>query len=115
MEKTTEQIDWKEPVNEESAVEMELTKAIRLIHPHTTREEIWKHKDYGNKDKMIDAIEKACEMVCDAARKQVAMEIKEVMQYKDAKCINWLCPACGRFHRNEYEKNYCSECGQRLE
>lgn len=95
-------------------IDMDLQEAIRLIHPDTSREEIWKHKEYGNKEKMIAVIEEACKTVCEAAEKQVAVEVKESVRYKDAKCIDWLCPACGRFHRNEYEMNYCSDCGQKV-
>lgn len=29
--------------------------------------------------------------------------------------IDWLCPSCGRFHRNDYPLEYCSHCGQAID
>lgn len=96
-------------------IDMDLQEAIRLIHPDTSREEIWKHKEYGNKEKMIDVIEKACEMVCDAAGRQIAREVKEFEWYEDEQYVVWVCPVCGTSHTSGYEANYCSECGKALE
>lgn len=30
-------------------------------------------------------------------------------------CIDWVCPNCEKFHRNETRLNYCSECGQKID
>lgn len=57
---------------------MELQEAIRLIHPDTSKEEIWKHPYYGDKNRMIGVINQAISIVCDAAQKQIPASEKEL-------------------------------------
>lgn len=48
-----------------------------------------------------------------ALEKQIPMKITE---FKECEwCVDWLCPSCGKFHRTEWEMDYCSECGQAVE
>lgn len=49
-----------------------------------------------------------------ANEKQIAKKPKEKCIYGGI-CIDWICPICGRFHRNDYVLEYCSACGQRID
>lgn len=59
-----------------------------------------------------DRIVEAVTMAIEALEKQIAMKPTEMKEYED--CIDWLCPKCGRFHRNDFILQYCSNCGQKI-
>ena len=56
---------------------------------------------YEDADRIIEALEK-----------QIPKEPSEVCYTETI--IDWTCGRCGRFHRNDFKLNYCSECGQKI-
>ena len=105
--------------------EMNLQEAIRMIHPDTSRDEIWKHPYCGYQDKMIKVIDEAITIVCDAAKKQI--EVAPIVYtdtrqqvYTDVQVDTYECPMCGSYlcdcdDADEYGPLYCPDCGQKID
>lgn len=66
----------------------------------------------SNRNIMDEPTYKSIKMAIDALEKQIPMKPTEMKEYDD--CIDWLCPKCGRFHRNDFILKYCSNCGQKI-
>lgn len=75
------------------------------MHPNTSIKALSK---YRCKKETIIAIDKACEMLCDAARHRIDLEpIKRIENGSETH----YCRNCGKYITELY-KPYCSECGQ---
>ena len=77
-----------------------MDRAIRILHPLTTREEL---QGLCRED-AIDMCESACLMVCIAAQFRIPVRPK-----KSDDGLLCHCPTCGRC---VMATNYCGSCGQ---
>lgn len=49
-----------------------------------------------------------------ALEKQIPKKPNE-LDIDNSGICDWTCGTCGRFHRNDFVLNFCSECGQAIE
>lgn len=109
---------------------MDYQEARRLLHPDTTRDEIWKIAD---KQEAIKKINEACVIACDAIDelqeyKQLGTldEVREAMEKQKKKkpkgdlhsVPHYRCPNCNstvKIYQNSKKDEICKWCGQRIE
>ena len=115
---------------------MDYQEARRLLHPDTTRDEIWKIAD---KQEAIKKINEACVIACDAIDelqeyKQFGTleEVREAVEKQKKKrptydgdgyapdgtfvWDEWICPNCGAIYEVDYDDyDNCPNCGQRID
>lgn len=82
-----------------------LREAIRIIHTKTTAKALSK---YRYKKEAIQAVDEACEVVCDAARHRIDLE--PIVRTENGSETHY-CRNCGKIITMLY-KPYCPECGQ---
>ena len=66
---------------------------------------------------VTDYDETPLKIAIESLEKQIPMKPQEINEERirlDA-IWDWSCSNCGRFHRNDYPLNYCSECGQKVD
>lgn len=86
-------------------------EAIRILHPDTTREAL-----SGMDSKtMIQIVNEACLMACEALEKQIEKEAEIRMNGAEA---DFYCPSCGElagyFSATATSGCYYCDCGQKL-
>ena len=82
-----------------------MREAIQIIHPKTTGKAL---SEYRYKKEVIQTVDEASEIVCDAARHRI--DLKPIVRIENG-LETYYCRNCGK-HITELYKSYCSECGQ---
>ena len=93
-------------------------EAIKILHPDTSRDTLWKIEYYAgfNAEKArLKAVEDACVVACEALEKQIPK--KPLKAYDEQVEQHWLsCPMCykGLCWEHGFKPKHCSECGQAI-
>lgn len=102
---------------------MTIEEAIKLLHPETTGEGIMELECYGGfeaKEKVINAIEEACILACEALEKQIPYKPKEYEdKYYSCKCRNAVLMKYKKYPTELMPKkfglDFCLCCGQKID
>lgn len=88
---------------------MEIKEAIRILHPDTTKEELFKY----DKEESVKLVEEACLVACECMGKQVRKEPEDKRYFRAFNSYAGLCPVCRGGANSEFQ--YCGDCGQKLD
>ena len=94
-------------------------EAIKILHPDTSRDALWKIEYYAgfNAEKArLKAVEDACVVACEALEKQIPKKpvFKESTDKHEDGC--WTCPVCGgTVGVYDLRDNWCSDCGMKID
>ena len=97
-------------------------EAIKILHPDTSRDALWKIEYYAgfNAEKArLKAVEDACLVACEALEKQIPKKPDlEGDGYADGHLVydTWICPCCEKHYEVDYDDyDYCPNCGQAID
>lgn len=91
-------------------------EAIELLHPETTRDAIRTLESHGvDREQIIKKIEEACEIACEALKKQIPKKPKKVEDFGIGYADLHRCPLCGKNFTGTGISDFCYHCGQALD
>lgn len=92
---------------------MNISDAITILHPDTTREEIRRIVDSG-KD-AIKEVEEACMFACDIMKKHIERKPIEDRHHEIRYTEIYRCPSCNGTFSGRGLVKYCYHCGQKID
>jgi hypothetical protein len=110
-------------VTPEGSNNMDYKQAIYLLHPNTTLAALAEVEYYGGfngRKTMIEAINDASIVACNAMLKRIPKKVLKVERLKGAYYGEMIgrCPSCDKplhSYNEDHKTNYCKRCGQALE